>query len=537
MDRFFSDRIKADTPKMNADIINGLAVKIVPLGERYVDDVWRSASRDFPPGLEYVGGSRCTPTEEFNEEPRKRSDRRVIEMARTDVYLMKYMFSYKGEMLPPRYIYLPFVSEAGSVVLSGARFFISPVLSDTLLSYEPSNIFVRLLRDKFAIKRVTHDIVIAGKRETIPVVWSLIYHINSEQKSKSKKIKAKSSLIHYMLCRYGFTETFQRFAGFIPIVGTYNINESAYPAEDGVIGESRQIAPKDFGTRYDYHPTEIRMAIPKTKFTPMMRSMVAAIFYIIEHFPDRVQPEHLDSKRLWKILMGLILFGNSKGEGGLHDDVDEHIRSLDEYMDTLVIQKFKDIGLHCEDIYQFFAIAIERFNDWIIEASDRVNSLYDKELSILYDVYKPITESIFNFLFKLKTAARKELTKSEIVNTMNNHLKPRSIFALTKNAPGVSSMSYSGDNKFLKITSVMVPQKNSKLKSGGDDSTQSMTDPSKRLHTSFATVGNYCNLPKSNPTGDSRINPNLEFDDKCRVVRNSELAALLDKTQQMIKRD
>lgn len=535
MDRRFLARVADNTPKMNRDIVDGLAVKFIPQGEDYIRRVWASVS--LPTGLEFVDAVRCNPLQEFNEEPRKRNDRRVFEMARSDVYLMKYLFRYKGEDLPPRYVYLPYVGEAGSLMLSGARYFVSPVLSDVVLSFELNNVFVRLLRDKFAIKRTNHELIFDGTVETIPVAWALIYHVNSEQKSKSKKIKAKSSLFHYMLCRFGFTETFQRFGRCLPEIGTYNINNISYPEKEWVIVSSRQQAPREFGAKGFYQPTQIRMAIRRSEFTPLVKNMVTAFFYIVDNFPQRIEPQYLDNKRMWKILMGLILFGETKGEGGLHDDVDEHIKSLDEYMDAIIVEKFKELNMDCENIYQFFAIAIDKFNDWIMTAGEKVNSLYDKELSILYDVFSPITESIINFHFKLKTAAKKELTKSEIINTMNNHLKPRTVYALTKQPPGVSNMSYSGDNAALKITTVMFPQKNVKLKGGSEDSAQSMTDPSKRLHVSFAEIGNYCNLPKSNPTGDGRINPYLSFNAKGHVLRNEQLRPLLDEVQAMIRRD
>ena len=47
-------------------------------------------------------------------------------MARSDVYLMKFLFSFNGVELPPRYIYLPFVGEAGTMFLGGSRYLVTP---------------------------------------------------------------------------------------------------------------------------------------------------------------------------------------------------------------------------------------------------------------------------------------------------------------------------------------------------------------------------------------------------------------------------
>lgn len=68
--------------------------------------------------------------------------------------------------------------------------------------------------------------------------------------------------------------------------------------------------------------------------------------------------------------------------------------------------KFKSIGLDVPDIFAFFAIAIEKINEWIMSVPGKINSLYDKELSIPYDVLISMTLPIHNLHFKLKTAAK-----------------------------------------------------------------------------------------------------------------------------------
>jgi len=538
MDRFLLDRVREDTPQMNPDIANGLAVKHIPFALQYIDSVFRSISKDFPPGLTYVNCRKCTPFEEFYDEPRKKNNKRVVDIARSDISLVRFNFRYEGKDLPPKYIYLPFVGEAGSIVLGGSRFFISPVLSDIILSYEDDNIFVRLLRDKFTIRRIKHNFAIDGVRETESVAWSLIYHVNKDQRKQKKVSNAKTTLVHYLLCRYGFDEMFQRFGNCLPVIGTHAIIPENYPPNEWVICSTYSFSVgKATGSRIYHEPTKIKLAIRKKDFTPMVKSLVVGFFYTVDHFPYRISPEYVNSTRIWKTLMGLLLFGNELSEGRLHDDIDAHIRSLDEYVDTLTQPKFEMINLPCSDIYQFFAIAVEKLNEWIMQAPERTNSLYDKELSVLYDTFLPMTTAIFNFYFKLKTAAAKGLTEKEVVKLMDMYIKPKSIFYLTKQPTGVSNMSYSGDNKLLKITTVMVPQKNKNAGGNKGDDLESLSDKAKRLHVSFAEVGNFSNLPKSNPTGDSRVAPYLRLDPNGKVLQNPDRIHLLNEVSAMIKRN
>ena len=105
---------------------------------------------------------------------------------------------------------------------------------------------------------------------------------------------------------------------------------------------------------------------------------------------------------------------------------------------------------------------IANFSDWIIKAKDEINTMYDKELNILYFVLMGISSSILKLHFKLKkAAAKKKLEAKDVINIMNMNLKPGNIFSITNVHNGVSTISYSGDNKYFEITSMLVAQKSS----------------------------------------------------------------------------
>jgi hypothetical protein len=536
MDQFLVEKIKEDTPKINPMIANGLATEHMKYVENYINDVFIAAAADFPKGLVYEGCQRCTPQEEFDFVTSKKNNRRTFDIAKSDIYLMKYLFSYNGVRIQPRYIYLPYVSDAGFINLGGSRFVISPVLSDKVISLGTSNVFIRLLRDKLTFERTPHNVVIDGKRELIQVVWSLIYHKPANMIKTKATVKANCSLIHYLFCKYGFTQTFQKYGKCNPVVGLDDINKNNYPEEDWIIIESTTIKPRG---NYDlpYQPTQIKLAIKRSEFTQSVKNMVAGFYYILDHFPQRFIPSYLDNTNLWRVLMGHIVFNGNIGEGKLLNDINEHFDSLDEYIDSIVSGKLKDIGYNCKDIYDLFSVVINNFSDWLFRAKDTINSMYDKELNILYFVLMPITSAIFKLHFKLKKAASKKILKeSDIINHMSNNLKPGVIFGITSQHNGVSTVSYSGDNKFFEITSMLVPQKTSN-RSGAQNDRAAINDPARRLHVSVAEIGAYLSFTKSDPSGRSQINPHVHLDEKSTIIRDPEKLELLDRTQALIKRD
>jgi hypothetical protein len=86
---------------------------------------------------------------------------------------------------------------------------------------------------------------------------------------------------------------------------------------------------------------------------------------------------------------------------------------------------------------------------------------------------------------------------------------------------------------FFGITSMMVTQDNASA-SGGKKSKINLKDPGKHLHSSIAEVASYNNIPKSDPTGRSRINPCLRLGPNDMVERDPDKKDLLDHVQMLL---
>ena len=536
MDPVLAAALDSDVPKINPILGNGLATTHLKYCEEYIDSVFYSASKGFPPGLLYTGCQRCTPAEEFAIISKKKGPRRTIDVAKSNIYLMKYFFSYKGVPIEPRYMFLPYVDDASFINLGGSRFNISPILSDRVISVGVSDIFVRLLRDRLTFKRNVHSFMLGGKREIIQVVYSEIYHRSTRTDKLQPTVKANSTLMHYLLCKYGFTDTFLKFGKCNPIIGGGEINTNSYPEDEWVICSSNQIKPKGYGRNF-YEPSNLRLAVHKDEMTNVVKNMIGGFFYIVDHFPNRILPSHeyLDSKRLWMVLLGHIIFTGSLSEGKLYDDINDHIVSLDEYIDNLIIHNLKEIGVSIENFYQLFAIIIEYFNDWLLGSADSVASMYNKELSIVYYVLYQITSSIFKLYFRLKAASKKELTIKEIVSNMNMTIKTGLIFSITKGHGEVSTVGSSGDNKAFKITSMLVAQSDSNRLTS-KQGRANINDPAKRLDVSVAEVGNSHAITKSDPSGRSKLSLMLDIGPGGVLVRNPKFIKMLDDIQHIIQR-
>lgn len=539
MDKRLFDKIHDQMPHFNPIIADGLAVSQLPNAEAFIDQIFSSVSKGFPLGLKYDGYSRCTPKEEYDEITNKRGTKRYCEISRSDMYLLKYMFSFNGKPLYPRYIYLPFVNDAGTISIRGSKYIVSPVLSDRILSVEYNSIFIVLNCAKLKFERIVQHFLANNSIETVNVVWSAVHNEYRKKKGKNKpSIDACTTLAHYLFCKNGVVNTFKHYTGTNIVIGEDEITEEKYPYDKWVICGTVGNKPARLKERY-YIPTKLKIAIPIKDYNQINRSLIGAFFYVVEHFPERFKLEFFgteDEKSTWKILLGHLIFSNGSSEGDLFNKVEEHFVSLDEYIDEMDQINLDSDKIKVDNIYSLFMHVIETMPDRLLNVGNSVSSMYDKQLTILRYLLYDIRSAIVKVRFKLnKSNAKRPLTIDDINKVMNRELPREMITSINKMHGEVTSISSPGDNKIFKITSNILMQ----TKSGSNSKSRSkgkVNDPSKIFHSSIAEVASFINLPQSDPTGRSRINPHIQISDDGTILRNEKYRSILDEVQLKIDR-
>lgn len=533
MDSQLADLVKATNPQFNQAIIDGLATQEIPFARRYLDRIWRCAETGFPPGLTYIRIERCTPQEEHAEIIKKKSSKSFFELAQSDVYMVRSLFKFEDEELPPRYLFLPFVRDAGILKLRGATFAISPVLANPVIDVQENGVFVPLNRAKLTFEKEFHFFLRDRKQEDVPVVWSEVHNLSKKARRMRGKptIQCHHAMAHYLFAKYGLTETFQRFAGAQVQLG-YGEPPADLTRSGWTVCQSRKIKPKGVRTKF-YRPTDIWLAVPADKWDNLTSGLVGGFFYVADHFPEIISVEEVDEVRMWRIALGHAIFATNVSVGKLVEDVEAHLKSIDEYIDRMAYEEFQREGLEIHDIYQLYIYMIATLPDLVVRGGEDGASMYGKRLSVLRFVLFDVIKSIFNFMFKLNSNSKKVLSKNDIINAMNKHLKTECIFGLSTGHPEVASVSYPGDNKFLKITSNMVLQNEN---TRGTSKKANLSDAKKQLRFSIAEVGQYSNLPKSDPTGRSRVNSYLQLGPEGEVLKNPAHDEIRDEVQPLIRR-
>lgn len=541
MDPQLMDFIREDTPPINMDLGRGVAFRHMSQSLNYIDSLWRAASKGMPEGFQYLGAVPCTAEEEWNFRTRRvqRKGRRKpgvrqgpeYNIAQTDTFLMKYRFMFKGEEFFIN-INIPFVRLGGLMWLNGTCHLISPVLADVLIEYHEYEIFVIFNKAKISFKKFSNSFMADGvKVERSQPYAEKLHH---KKPKVTLTVRPKPTLFHYLLCKYGFENTFKIHGrAEVKAINIADFNQEDWPNEEWVYCRSAHILKKPTSYQpHDWEPPKIMLLVRRRDFEgeygERIQRMVAGFFHIVDHFPQRILAEYVNSPRLWPTLLGKVLWGDSEREADQHDQILNHIESLDGYVDPIVRNKFKRLNLKVENIFDFFLILIDRFTDILQANRANINSMYGKEFSVMYYMFYDLMRQINEYHFRIWAGRNNELTKQDLENNLKKFIRPGFIHRTAKESGIFSTASSPNGNMALRMTAIMVPQDQSSRLHRGETRTM---NPRKKLHISGIEVGGFCNMPKSNPNAHARSNPRVLTDNTGAVVRNEEFRTLLDSVQ------
>lgn len=535
------------TPKLNPDIMRGLATVMLKDSVDYIDAIAKRNFHGCVPGLEYLGYELCTPEEEFRERAKVKTNRRQFDYAPSDIFMIKIKLGMwvngKLEPFKPKYIDLPYARDGNLIYLGGTLSHIMMVLTNKVISPGNRLLFVRMLGTRKNFYRNGYSIKIDGETKTTFVVHSAIYDAKtSSKKSPSGAVttRALSVMTHYLLIRYGYTEMFRHYLGHVPVIGTtQTITEDAYPKDDWVIVSTAHSHVKPSGVVESlYEPTNIRLAVRRDQWNQQTIALVSELFYIIDHFPSHVNLEMIDNKDAWIHLLGFILVGGQFTVGRIFSQMYEHLSSLDDFVDEFAIDKLAEKGYQINDFYDLAAMLSTRFSDLLAE-NDRAGNIYEKYYDVMYHVMRPVTYALTKARYALQHAAKRKRPAQDdsgngalftnLEQVLSRKLNSGAIFKLQGDNTVLEPVSYCADHWYPRITSKVSEQE--KVNGANNSGRRGMSDAD-HLDVSMIEGGSLLFLPKGNPVPTANANPYMQIDRKTgSIIPNPKLVDLLARTK------
>ena len=501
---FIADR----TPKFNRPLVEGLCYHRINKAINYIDNFIKySCNSKTNTHLQYLGYKEMTPKEEIKFLFNKTS-KVVHDIAKNDIYLVKFAFQYGDEPEPrEHYFYLPYMHKGNIIHLSGNKFLTMPVLSDKVVSIGDKIIFINIRTAKYSFTRSYFSVMIDDNYHRVSVVNTELY--KNQVKKLEDTTKANTTVMHYLLANYGYTKTMQMLLGFVP-QPVYD-----YAKNDKVVFRSTGNVPQGYiKNKQLYQATNIKFLVDQDKYNEDVLYCLGNMYYILDNFPESITIDELDNVVVWRRLLGEIIHSGNHGLAYLNEKIGAHFNDLNSNFDTITVNNLKDIKVESNNLMELLGVIFKNFNSWIMNNESRslyYNKTYEVESFVLSHLTSKITRIVLDINKEELRIGGGKLDPKVVDKIFKKYFITRAIFSLKKEKQYVGSIEYSGDHLYFKNTSMVVQQESDFININNPDVN---TSERKKIVASMATVGSILGLSKKNPTPLIRANPfvNIDYD-------------------------
>lgn len=527
--------VQANVGKFNPLIAKGFAQHEIEHAMTYVNEIVKSASRDFPEGLIYKGITRVDPHVEYHALIKQKT----YDISKSTVYVVKLMFEFEGEPLKDYFLLLPYLEYGSSMIISGSTFVVSPVLIDNAFSVGVDSIFLYANRVKLTFKQVSHMYLVNGERTMDFTVTADMYFGRNSTNVPAHKLRPtyKMAILatHYLLAKYGIKEMFKQCFNIDCWYGTKEeINTDIYPPEEYSICSNLGVKPSQLKVPF-YNPANLAIAIRNEDFTLPIRGVIAGIMYITDWYSDRVRVELLEDHKLWYHLLALTIKPEVIQEVATLEKLDDHFKSLETFIDDQVREVLQSAGVNVHDVFDVLIEIINTYPERINVDNSTLASMYNKRLVVSRYMLSDVRDNIFKMGFDLQSLAKsnKPVTSLEIENIMKRQLKPSTVLKSNKHAE-VNAVSNPTDN-IVPVMTLPVKLQSAMAKKG--KAKKFVYTPALGLSASIAEVGNLTSDAGDDFTGRSRLNPYVLVADDGSILSNPELKHIIERTEADISYD
>lgn len=533
----FDDIIMQQLPKRNP-AIKGFVKRELNKAAALISSIWKDcAGPTLPDCIRYVGYQRCDPETSARVLTEHNSSKKRVELSRSDVCV----YAFEFELTEPdgkiskinSYLTLPHCfNDSNDLIVKGTSKTISPVLSDIVFSRVNAGIFVPFTRDRLTFQKLDYIYMINGQTTNDIVTYCNIHHYCKSPNNKSLN-KPKTTMGTYLFARWGFYETFEKYLG---ITEDDLRMYTSYDAAEFALGEDRE--NWDLFSSYGYAPKKIRgyqpcttvLALRKSKQSETARLLIASFFYIADICPEDFNNlEWLKTKDHWVRTLGDIIHKDEPNASKIHKSTEDHLDSLDQYLDGDMEKKLQQRDLYYNNFFDFMIYMIDNMGE-LLRTLDPA-SLSNKKLSCLDYVLLDVIKSIFQFTYSVKKSHT--LDRKTVAQRFSKFIS-RDVATNFNKHGEVSSMSFPGDCLYYKLTTSLVSQ--TQATSKASRSKMGLNDSSRNLDANMLAVTSPLAQTKPIPEGISKLSiwSSVDGNTYC-FIKSEEQQVYIDLTQKKIK--
>ena len=416
-----SDRM----PKTNREMLVEFPRREMRKALDFVDTCCKVAQNINPGAVEYTGHEVLKPEDVvrfliYQGRPKDR-----IPTVFSELKLVRFNFvhnSHEGRRHKEAYQFLPYMHEDYLVIRGrklavhkgiSARVFTRDTETETSSKKKDKTktlidvLLVNPNRVKIQCKR---HIVVTPRSAINGDLYSPVFIITAKahDKSSTSRKKVESTLVLYLLAKYGLPALMERFD--IP---------------QDVLSFTEHVPHQD--SEYDYFEARdmetalgpmFYMKVRRADYAErtIVQKVVCETLYLLANFGFQNMDEVFDpGGTIWKTMLGRIT-SNADNDFKAFEEAKKHLMSADFFLDPLSQRRYKTFGVDVKDFYELVAYIFEHIDDIIVNTVPQ--DLYNRKIDITDTLFiSAYAEMIFgNFYYGRQQSQLKDTVVNRILN-------------------------------------------------------------------------------------------------------------------------
>ena len=446
--------------------------------------------------MKYMGYEVLSPDQalEYELENPKDKNRKLVPTYRTHLELVRYMFRYEDRDIlidHPVYVYFPYLVDNIFIINNSKYSLMYGVTEKIFTKADVGSLTTRVLRQPINFFR-NEKVKILSHDGSFMLNEFIVY-----AKLHAKKISSlKTTIPHYLVCKYGFFNTLPMFK---------------LKKEDVIFTD--HIDPTDKQNHYfkarkilksSKNDVNVYMRVSKKALNnKIAQKFIANILYLLMNKDDHTSAEELNNEEIldiyFKTYMGKMLYP-AYAKPVAYSQAKTHLSSINNFLDVITQDKFKTFGLRVKDIWDFIYYIFLNIDNTLTNFISQ--NLYDKRLDIA-DQYMLIIyiQKLYTSIYDNKNKNKNKNDPKKLLDALNLRSEVKKISQI----PNINALNsiINGNLAFLAFRTIDLSNINSY---------NSASSPSNRAHESKLATMSSIGFVGKNST-DSLINPYTDLDE------------------------
>lgn len=379
------DAVADRSPKFNRFMLKEFVEKSLARSPEFIDETLRLGMDLSNNVVKYTGYRVLDPITRVKRELAMGNSKTYLYLVASELLLVEFNFEYRGQKYHPSpVIYTPYIHQ-GLLNVRGKRYAIFHGISGQTFTRvkdkKKDGIEVRPIRSPlFFDRRVTYTPV-AVDGTTFPMEFGITCKVHWKKKKKIGKRRSEPTVIGYLLAKFGFLGTLEKFG----LTGD-DVSFVEWP--------DRTDAAHYYFTASAEPNMGIHLKVRKGIMENSLYSkLVANILYVLNTNDTHKLREMYDEDGYPYMVMLGLLYSPKADRVKAHTEAEAHLPSVDLFIDPITRERFHHFGwTDIDDMYDLMVHLFKHIEEYLINdtAQDMLKKRFDIVDGVLVKAYAPL---------------------------------------------------------------------------------------------------------------------------------------------------